>query len=130
MAGHRLGTKEIEEVVSSHPAVAEVSVIGVTDSIKGEVPLCLTVLKIGNKPSDEMRIEINKLIRRKVGPLAAPRDVFFVRILPKTRSGKYMRRVMRAIYEGQSLKDLSTIEDGASVDEVKMAIEQMKRELR
>jgi len=130
VAGHRLGTREIEEIVSSHPAVAEVSVIGVTDAIKGEEPICLVVLKVeGIEPSDELKTEIKKLIREKIGPIAAPRDIRFVQMLPKTRSGKYMRRVLRAIYEGQDLKDLSTIEDGASVDEVIAAINAMKKEL-
>jgi propionyl-CoA synthetase len=129
VAGHRIGTRELEEVVLSHPAIAEASVVGVNDAIKGEEPICLAVLKAGSKLTDDLKAEIRQLIRERIGAIATPRDIRFVHVLPKTRSGKYMRRVLKAVYEGQSLDDLSTIEDGASVDEVKEAIMEMKKEL-
>jgi len=127
VAAHRIGTREIEEVILSHPAVAEASVIGVADVLKGEEPVCLAVLKQGFKPSGRLRVEIKKLVREKIGAIATPRDIRFVPVLPKTRGGKYMKRVLKAVYEGQSLEDLSTIEDGASVGEVKEASAIMKR---
>jgi len=121
VAGHRLGTREIEEIVMAHPAVAEVAVIGVADVIKGQEPICLAVLKDNAPLSETLKTEINKLVREGLGPIATLRDIRFVKSLPKTRSGKYMRRVLKAVYEGQEIDDLSTLEDGASVAEVKAA---------
>ena len=111
VAAHRMGTREIEEVILSHPAVAEANVIGVTDAIKGEAPVCLAVLKQGFEPSSQLSTQIKKLVRERIGAIAMPRNVHFVHILPKTRSGKYLRRVLKAVYEGQSLEDLGSIED-------------------
>jgi len=129
VAGHRLGTREIEEAISSHPAISEVAIIGVSDAIKGEEPLCLAILKDAYAPSEELKKEIKALVREKIGPIASLKDIKFVKMLPKTRSGKYMRRVIRAVYEGQNLKDLSTIEDGASIDEIRAAVGSIKDEL-
>lgn len=129
VAGHRLGTREIEEVISSHPAVAEGMAIGIKDEVKGQAIICLIVLKEGQKPSDENKQAIRNLIREKIGPVATPKDIKFVKMLPKTRSGKIMRRVIKAVAEGEQLGDLSTIEDGASIEEVKNAIESMQKEL-
>jgi len=123
VAGHRLGTREVEEVISGHPKVAEVSAIGVKDEVKGEAIAAFVVVKEGVTTSDELKKEIANLVRDKIGPVAVPRDIEFVRILPKTRSGKVMRRVLKAITEGAKLGDLSTIEDGASLDEIKKATE-------
>ena len=123
VAGHRLGTREIEEVISSHPSVAEASAIGVRDELKGTAVVGFVVLKHGENPSDETRKSIVKLVREKIGPVAAPKDVQFVKMLPKTRSGKVMRRVLKGICEGAKLGDLTTIEDGASVEEIKKAVE-------
>ena len=127
VAAHRIGTREIEEVILSHPAVAEASVIGVADVLKGEEPVCLAVLKQGIEPSGRLGVEIKKLVRERIGAIATPRDIRFVPMLPKTSGGKYMKRVLKAVYQGQSLEDLTTIEDGASVDEIKEAIAVMKR---
>lgn len=129
IAGHRLGTREIEEAVSSHPAVAETSCIGVEDEIKGTVVIAFVVLKESYKPSEDLKKEIAQTVRDKIGPIAKPKAVEMVKMLPKTRSGKIMRRILKGVYEGKKLGDLSTIEDGASIDEVSAAIELMKEEL-
>ncbi len=125
VAGHRLGTREVEEILSSHPKVAETSVIGVKDELKGEAISAFVVLKADVKPSPEIEKELIKLIRDKIGAIATPKEIRFISALPKTRSGKIMRRVIKAVAEGQKLGDLSTIEDGATVEEVKKALETM-----
>jgi len=130
VAGHRLGTREIEEIILSHPAIAEAGVVGVASKIKGEEPICLAVLKEGFESSNKLRLEIKNLIRQRIGSVASIKDIRFVHMLPKTRSGKYMRRVIKAVYEEQELADLSTIEDGASIEEVREAIREMKKSLR
>jgi len=123
VAGHRLGTREIEEVISGHAAVAEVSAIGVKDEIKGEAIAAFVVVKENVKTDAALQKELINLVRDKIGAVASPRDLEFVKMLPKTRSGKVMRRVLKAICEGAKLGDLSTIEDGASLDEIKRAVE-------
>jgi acyl-coenzyme A synthetase/AMP-(fatty) acid ligase len=129
IAGHRLGTREIEEAVSSHTAVAETSCIGVEDKLKGTVVIAFVVLRQDYESSDDLKREIIQIVRDNIGPIAAPKAVEVVKILPKTRSGKIMRRVLKGVYENKELGDLSTIEDGASIDEVATAIESMKEEL-
>jgi propionate--CoA ligase len=130
VSGHRLGTREIEEVVSSHSAIAEASVIGVKDEVRGEAVLVIGVLKSHIAPTQEDTIaeEIRQLVRDRIGPIASPHGVHFVNTLPKTRSGKIMRRVIRAVYEGNDIGDLSTIEDDATVDMVREAVEEMRGE--
>ncbi len=131
VSGHRLGTREIEEVVASHSAVAETGVIGVKDEVRGEAVLVLAVLKSHIPSTDQDRIaeEIRQLVRDKIGAIASPRGIHFVSTLPKTRSGKIMRRVIRAVYEGENIGDLSTIEDDATVDMVREAVDAMSGEL-
>ncbi len=131
VSGHRMGTREIEEVVSSHRAIAEASVIGVRDEVRGEAVLVIGVLKGHIAPSEEDTIanEIRQLVRDRIGPIASPHGVHFVSTLPKTRSGKIMRRVIRSVYQGDEIGDLSTIEDGTTVDMVREAIETMRSEL-
>ena len=130
VSGHRLGTREIEEVVSAHPAVAEASVIGVRDELKGEDVLVLAVLKqhIAPKDQDNVAIEIRQLVRDRIGPIATPKAIHFVSMLPKTRSGKIMRRVIRAVYQGDNIGDLSTIEDDATIDMVREAVDALRQE--
>ncbi len=123
VAGHRLGTRELEEVINDHESVAEVSCIGIKDDVKGEVPVAMVVLKEGYTADEALQKEIVGKIRETIGAIAAPKEIRFVQRLPKTRSGKVMRRVIKALFEGQDLGDLSTIEDGASVEEIKKAIE-------
>lgn len=131
VSGHRLGTREIEEVISAHPAAAEVSVIGVRDELRGEVPLVVAVLKQHIAPADQDRVaeEMKQLVRQQIGAIATPNHIHFVSMLPKTRSGKIMRRVMRAVYQGDEIGDLSTIEEDATVDMIREAIEMMRTQL-
>ncbi|MGQ9781445.1 MAG: acetate--CoA ligase [Nitrososphaeria archaeon] len=125
VAGHRIGTIEIESALVSHRSVAEAAVIGKPDEIKGDVPVAFIVLRRDFTPSDELKTELSKHVRTTVGPIAVPADVIFVDKLPKTRSGKIMRRLLKAIVGGATLGDISTLEDGASVEEVKRALEEM-----
>lgn len=131
VSGHRLGTREIEEVLSSHPAAAEVSVIGVKDEVRGEVPLVVAVLKQHVAPADEDKVaeEMKQMVRERIGAIATPNSIHFVTMLPKTRSGKIMRRVMRSVYQGDDIGDLSTIEEDATVDMVREAVETMRGQL-
>jgi propionate--CoA ligase len=131
VSGHRMGTREIEEVISAHPAAAEVSVIGVNDELRGEVPLVVAVLKEHIAPADEDKVanEMKQMVREKIGAIATPNSVHFVNMLPKTRSGKIMRRVMRAVYQGDEIGDLSTIEEDATVDMIRGAIDAMRKQL-
>ncbi len=131
VSGHRLGTREIEEVVASHQAVAENCVIGVRHELKGEGVLVVAVLKQHIAPADQDGVarELRTLVRERIGPIASPDAIHFVNMLPKTRSGKIMRRVIRAVYQGDNIGDLSTIEDDATVDMVREAVDVLKGEL-
>ena len=128
IAGHRLGTREVEEVISGHPAVAEASAVGVADELKGQAVVAFVVLKNGQEPSEATRKSIVGLVREKIGAIAAPRDVQFVKMLPKTRSGKVMRRVLKGLVEGLKMGDLTTLEDGASIEEVQRAVDMIASE--
>lgn len=127
VAAHRLGMSEIEEVIASHPAVAEVCVIGAADVIKGEEPVAVIVLAPGREGSTELKLEIRNLVRERIGAVATPRGIRFVPMLPKTADGRCMKKVLRALYEKRDLADVT--EDGASADEVEEAVRQMKRVL-
>ncbi|MFF4255012.1 propionyl-CoA synthetase [Streptomyces sp. NPDC001663] len=117
VAGHRLSTGAIEAALATHPAVAECAVIGIPDQLKGSVPFGLVVLKAGAAPDhDELRAELIAAVRRDVGPVAAFRDVAVVPALPKTRSGKILRRTMRGIADGRDEPVPPTIEDAAVLD--------------
>jgi propionate--CoA ligase len=131
VSGHRLGTREIEEVIAAHEAVAENAVIGVRDELKGEGVLVVAVLKqhIAPVQADSIARELRQLVRDRIGAIATPNAIRFVSMLPKTRSGKVMRRVIRAVYQGDTLGDLSTIEDDATVDMVREAVDALSGEL-
>ncbi|MET8517135.1 propionyl-CoA synthetase [Streptomyces sp. NPDC005077] len=117
VAGHRLSTGAIEAALATHPAVAECAVIGIPDSLKGNVPYGLVVLKSGAEPDpDRLRAELVAAVRRDVGPVAAFRDVAVVPALPKTRSGKILRKTMRGIAEGRDEPVPATIEDVSVLD--------------
>jgi len=117
VAGHRLSTGEMEEVLASHPAVAECAVIGVSDAIKGQVPRGFVVLKSGqNADLGAVRAELIQLVRDQIGPVAALRQVDVVAALPKTRSGKILRKTMRGIADGEDEPVPSTIDDPAALD--------------
>jgi acetyl-CoA synthetase len=127
VAGHRLGTVELESSMVSHPAVAEAAVASKPHEIKGETIVVFAVLKEGYKSSEELEKELRNHMRKTVGPLATPENIYFVSKLPKTRSGKIMRRVLKALVAGQTIGDLSTLEDQASVDEAKRAFDEFER---
>ncbi|WP_081838856.1 acetate--CoA ligase [Thermogemmatispora carboxidivorans] len=110
VAGHRLGSMEIESSLVSHPAVAEAAAIGKPDPVKGEHIKVFVILKAGNEPSEAMVQELKQHVRTNVGPIAVPDEIEFVTALPKTRSGKIMRRVLRARELGQPLGDVTTLE--------------------
>jgi propionyl-CoA synthetase len=119
VAGHRLGTREIEESISSHPAVAEVAVVGVADQLKGQVAMAFAVLKA--TPDDPLKLEgeIMKLVDEQLGAVARPVRVRFVTVLPKTRSGKLLRRAIQAVCEQRDPGDLTTIEDPSALQQIK-----------
>jgi len=129
VAGHRLGTYELESALVAHPTVAEAAVIGVPDPIKGEVPIAFVVLKHGVVPNDELRKELKEHVRKTIGPIAEPAQIFFVTKLPKTRSGKIMRRLLKAVATGAPLGDVTTLEDETSVEEAKKAYEELRAEI-
>ena len=111
VAGHRLSTGGMEEALASHPDVAECAVIGVADQLKGQVPRGFVVLKAGvERPEEELRSELVALVRERIGAVASLRDVAVVPALPKTRSGKILRKTMRGIADGADEPVPSTIE--------------------
>jgi acetyl-CoA synthetase len=129
VAGHRIGTVEIESALVSHPAVSEAAVMGKEDALKGEVPVAFVTLRSGFQPSDELRADLVKHIRTTIGPIATPDAIVIVNRLPKTRSGKIMRRLLKAVLAGAALGDVSTLEDEGSVDEIKATYEELKKQL-
>ncbi|MBM4446319.1 MAG: acetate--CoA ligase [Chloroflexi bacterium] len=129
IAGHRIGTIEIEDAVVSHDAVVEAAVASRPDEVKGESVVIFAILKQGVEPSQELKNKIKQHIRQTMGPVATPDEIYFVAKLPKTRSGKIMRRVLKAVASGTKIGDLTTLEDEASVEEVKKAFEELKKEV-
>ena len=111
VAGHRIGTAEVESALVEHPAVAEAAVIGKPDEIKGQRIKAFVVLKLGVEPSEELKKSIRQKVREILGAIAVPEEIEFVEKLPKTRSGKIMRRLLRAKELGLEVGDLSTLED-------------------
>ena len=111
VAGHRIGTMEVESAIVEHPDVVEAAVIGKPDEVKGERIKAFVILKEGAKPSEELKKEIQKTVREILGAIAIPEEIEFVEKLPKTRSGKIMRRVLRARELGMEIGDLSTLDD-------------------
>ena len=120
VAGHRLSTAEMEEIVASHPSVAECAVIGINDDLKGQTPLALVVTKLDDEIEHfQLEQEIVKLVRHQIGAVASLRNVVIVQRLPKTRSGKILRKLMRSIADGEkNLQIPSTIDDESIVDEI------------
>ena len=124
VAGHRLGTREIEESISSHPAVAEVAVVGVADQLKGQVAVAFAVLKdasMAANDADALKLEgaIMKVVDDQLGAVARPARVRFVTVLPKTRSGKLLRRAIQAVCEGRDPGDLTTMDDPAALQQIR-----------
>ena len=129
IAGHRIGTIEVETAFLRHKAVAEAGVIGRPDPLRMEVISAFVVLKPGHTPSPELRDELLETCRRELGPVAVIGELNFVGMLPKTRSGKIMRRVLKAVTLDKDPGDVSTIEDEGSVDEARHAWEEMRSQL-
>ena len=123
IAGHRLSTGEMEEVVGKHSAVAECAVVGRQDELKGQMPMGFVVLKSGiDIAPDQLIKELVELVRTDIGPVACFKEAYVVARLPKTRSGKILRKTIRQIANGEEYTVPSTIDDPSSLDEIKQII--------
>ena len=127
VAGHRLGTREIEEAVQAHPNIAEVAVVGVADAVKGQMPLAFAVVKDASKVETAAaraaeEKAVLETVDRLLGAIGRPSRVHFVTLLPKTRSGKLLRRSIQALAEGRDPGDLTTIEDPAALEQIRAAV--------
>jgi acetyl-CoA synthetase len=130
VAGHRIGTAEVESAMVKYKSVAEAACVGKTDPVKGEIPFIFTVLKHGQNPGPELNKELKNHLRGTIGPLVASDAVIgFVDMVPKTRSGKIMRRLLRAVVNGATLGDVTTLEDGVAIEEAKKAYDVVKHAL-
>jgi len=127
VAGHRLGTREIEEAIQAHSGIAEVAVVGMADPLKGQIPVAFAVVKDPAKVASadgiaQMRKEVMETVDRELGGIARPGAVYFVTTLPKTRSGKLLRRSLQALAEGRDPGDLTTIEDPGALEQIRAAL--------
>jgi acetyl-CoA synthetase len=123
VAGHRLGTMEVESALVDHPRVAEAAVVGKPHEIKGQAVAAFVTLKEGTRPSDELMSELKDHVVKKIGAIARPDQILFAGDLPKTRSGKIMRRLLRDIAEGKALGDTTTLADPGVVAKLKSEYE-------
>jgi propionyl-CoA synthetase len=128
VAGHRLGTREIEESISSHPQISEVAVVGIEDKLKGQVAVAFAIIKNPERAATSelakiLEAEVMAVVDKQLGAVARPARVYFVAMLPKTRSGKLLRRSIQAVCEGRDAGDLTTIEDPMSLQQIKRAIQ-------
>ena len=123
VAGKRMGSAEVETIVNSHPAVQESACIGFPDELKGEVIWVFAVLRPGFEASDEVRGEIEGLVVRELGKPFKPAKIVFVEDLPRTRSGKIMRRLVKAVVTGGNLGDTSALENPESLEKIREALE-------
>jgi propionyl-CoA synthetase len=124
VAGHRLGTREIEEAISGHPNISEVAVVGVADSLKGQVAVAFAVVKDASVLVDDaahakLEAEVMKVVDHSIGAVGRPARVRFVNVLPKTRSGKLLRRAIQAVCEGRDTGDLTTMDDPAALQQIR-----------
>ncbi len=119
VSGHRLSTTEIESALVSHPAVAEAAVVGGPDAVTGEAIIAFVILRLGNEPSDTLGKELRDHVATKISPIAKPKSLMFTPDLPKTRSGKIMRRLLRDIAQGRTLGDTTTLADAAVVETIR-----------
>jgi acetyl-CoA synthetase len=119
VSGHRISTAEVESALVDHPAVAEAAVVGANDDVTGQAIVGYVILRGGNEPSDALREEVRQHVAKKLGPIARPKAVILVPDLPKTRSGKIMRRLLRDVVEGRGLGDTTTLADSSVVDEIR-----------
>ena len=128
VAGHRIGTAEIESALVSHIDVVEAAVCGIPDEIKGDAIIVFTILKQNaKKDHDKLRSELIEIIRNGIGPIATPQQIHFVTKLPKTRSGKIMRRLLKAIAKNEKIGDISTLEDSAAVHEIQASFDELEK---
>lgn len=120
VSGHRMGTAEVESALVAHPQVAEAAVVGYPHNIKGQGIYCYVTLMNGETPTDELRVELRNWVRKEIGPIATPDLIQWAPGLPKTRSGKIMRRILRKIAENDfgALGDTSTLADPTVVDDL------------
>jgi propionyl-CoA synthetase len=126
VAGHRLSTGEMEEVVSTHQAIAECAVIGVHDDLKGQVPVGLCVLKAGaDRAEEDIQKDLARMIRDTIGPIASYKETCVVKRLPKTRSGKILRGTMRKIADSEPYLMPSTIDDPSTLNEIEEALKKV-----
>ncbi|MDH3780886.1 MAG: acetate--CoA ligase [Nitrosopumilus sp.] len=131
VAGHRIGTAELESCIVSHSDVAESAVCGIPDDVKGEVIIAFVVLKQGVlSNSVALEKELSDKIRADIGSIATPKQIYFVSKLPKTRSGKIMRRLLKAIGNNETIGDISTLEDGAAVIEVQNVFDELQKSIK
>ena len=131
VAGHRIGTAELESSIVSHRDVAESAVCGIPDEVKGESIIAFVMLKENvNTTEDELRSELRDTIRTQIGPIATPSQFYIVNKLPKTRSGKIMRRLLKAIAKNEKIGDVSTLEDGAAVSEIQSAFQELQNNIK
>ena len=130
VAGHRIGTAELESAFVSHESVAEAAVGSKSHDIKGESIIAFLVLREGYTSNEELKNVIVDHMRNVVGPIATPEEIYFVNKLPKTRSGKIMRRLLRAVVNESPIGDITTMEDSTAVDEVKKAYDDLKKTIR
>jgi acetyl-CoA synthetase len=121
VSGHRLSTTEIESALVDDRRVAEAAVVGRQDELTGETICCFVILKSDVKPSDELGEELRQHVARKIGPIARPHQLMFTPDLPKTRSGKIMRRLLRDIAVGRQLGDTTTLADAGVVETIREA---------
>lgn len=130
VAGHRIGTAELESSIVSHKSISEAAVCGIADQVKGEAIIAFLVAKQGVKVSPSLRKEVIDTIRKQIGAIATPQQLYFVTKLPKTRSGKIMRRLLKAIASNEKIGDVSTLEDGTAVSEIQSVFDELKKQIR
>lgn len=130
VAGHRIGTAELEDAAVSHPKVVEVAAVGKSHPVKGETIVLFARLKDGVSPSEDLKEELARHLANTIGPIAAPEEIYFVAKLPKTRSGKVMRRVIKALANDLDVGDVTTLEDETSMEEVVKAYQELKKNQR
>ncbi|MBI4101578.1 MAG: acetate--CoA ligase [Candidatus Nealsonbacteria bacterium] len=121
VAGHRISTGELEAAINLHPEISESAVVGIPDEIKGEAPIFFVSYK-GSRQTEDLKREIVEQIKKEVGPIALPKEVYLAEDLPKTRSGKIMRRILRKLFTGEELGDLSTLSNPESVEKLREII--------
>ncbi|MGQ0606247.1 MAG: acetate--CoA ligase [Candidatus Nitrosotenuis sp.] len=130
VAGHRIGTAELESSLVSNPSISEAAVCGISDEIKGEAIIAFLVPKEGVSVTDVLKSQVIEMVRKDIGAIATPQSIYFVSKLPKTRSGKIMRRLLKAIVSNEKIGDVSTLEDGAAVSEIQSAFDELKKQIQ